>query len=109
MRDKSVKPSGDVNCDVLWFHYPANCFGTVSIDGEVFGIPLIWGIGFSNLLHGLPLDSSGDYTGTFWDLFSGYTVLGGIAFVLLFVFLGFVCMARLDPFGDDDSRPFGLR
>ena len=52
------------------------------------GIPLIWGIGFSNLLHGLPLDGNGDYTGTFWDLFSGYTVLGGIAFLLLFAFHG---------------------
>jgi cytochrome bd ubiquinol oxidase subunit II len=53
-----------------------------------FGVPLIWGIGLSNLLYGLPLDSSGDFTGTFWDLFSGYTVLGGLAIVILFVFHG---------------------
>jgi cytochrome d ubiquinol oxidase subunit II len=52
------------------------------------GIPLVWGIGFSNLLHGVPLDSSGDYTGGFWNLFTGYTILGGIAFVLLFAFHG---------------------
>src|SRR5262245_46529500 len=48
------------------------------------GIALVWGIGLSNLLHGVPLDSSGDYTGNFWDLFNGYTVLGGIAFVCVF-------------------------
>ena len=52
------------------------------------GIALVWGIGLANLLHGVPLDSNGDFTGTFWDLFSGYTVLAGIAFVLLFAFHG---------------------
>jgi cytochrome d ubiquinol oxidase subunit II len=52
------------------------------------GIPLIWGIALSNLLHGLPLDSAGTYTGNLWDLFTGYTVLGGIAFMLLFAFHG---------------------
>ena len=53
-----------------------------------FGASLIWGIGLSNLLYGLPLDSSGDFTGTFWDLFSGYTVLGGLTIVILFAFHG---------------------
>jgi cytochrome d ubiquinol oxidase subunit II len=52
------------------------------------GIALIWGIGLSNLLHGVPLDSDGNYAGDFWDLFTGYTLLGGIAFVLLFAFHG---------------------
>ena len=53
-----------------------------------FGASLIWGVGLSNLLYGLPLDSGGDFTGTFWDLFSGYTVLGGLTIVLLFAFHG---------------------
>jgi cytochrome d ubiquinol oxidase subunit II len=53
-----------------------------------FGAALIWGIGLSNLLYGLPLDSSGDFTGTFWDLFNGYTLLGGLTIVLLFAFHG---------------------
>jgi cytochrome d ubiquinol oxidase subunit II len=52
------------------------------------GIAVIWGIGLSNLLHGVPIDSDGHYTGTFWDLFSGYTVLGGLAFLLVFAFHG---------------------
>jgi cytochrome d ubiquinol oxidase subunit II len=52
------------------------------------GIALIWGIGLSNLLHGVPIDSEGHYSGTFWDLFSGYTILGGLAFLLVFVFHG---------------------
>src|SRR2546429_6245379 len=52
------------------------------------GIPLVWGIALANLIHGVPINSSGDYTGTFWDLFSVYTVLAGAAFVLLFAFHG---------------------
>jgi cytochrome d ubiquinol oxidase subunit II len=53
-----------------------------------FGASLIWGVGLSALLYGVPLSSAGDFTGTFWDLFSGYTVLGGVAVVLLFAFHG---------------------
>jgi cytochrome bd ubiquinol oxidase subunit II len=53
-----------------------------------FGIALVWGIGLSNLLYGVPLDSSRDYVGGFWNLFTGYTVLGGIAFVAVFAFHG---------------------
>jgi cytochrome d ubiquinol oxidase subunit II len=48
-----------------------------------FGAPLVWGIALANLLYGLPLDSKGDFTGSFLDLFSWYTVLAGIALVLL--------------------------
>jgi cytochrome d ubiquinol oxidase subunit II len=61
----------------LW----ANAVGSV-------GIPLVWGIALANLLHGVPLDSQGDYAGGFSDLFSAFTVLGGIAFVLVFAFHG---------------------
>ncbi len=55
-----------------------------------FGAALVWGVGLSALLYGVPLDSSGNYTGTFWDLFSAYTVFAGIAVVLFFVFHGAV-------------------
>ena len=52
------------------------------------GIPLVWGVALADLIHGVPIDSGGDYTGSFWDLFSVYSVLGGVAFVLLFAFHG---------------------
>jgi len=64
-----------------WVWLWANAVGSA-------GIALIWGIGLSNLLHGVPLDSNGDYAGSFWDLFSGYTIVGGIAFLLVFAFHG---------------------
>ena len=59
----------------------ANTLGSV-------GASFVWGVGLSALLYGLPINSSGDYTGDFFDLFTGYTVLGGISVVLLFVYHG---------------------
>ena len=61
----------------------ANTIGSV-------GIAFVFGVGLSNLLHGVPINSSGDYAGGFWNLFTGYTVLGGVAFVLIFAFHGAV-------------------
>jgi cytochrome d ubiquinol oxidase subunit II len=52
------------------------------------GIALVWGVGLANLIHGVPIDSNGDYDGNLIDLFTGYTVFAGVAFVLLFAFHG---------------------
>jgi cytochrome d ubiquinol oxidase subunit II len=52
------------------------------------GAPFIWGVALANLVHGVPLNSSGDYSGTILDLFSAYTVLAGIAVVALFALHG---------------------
>jgi cytochrome bd ubiquinol oxidase subunit II len=53
-----------------------------------FGASFIWGVGLSALLYGVPLDSNGDFTGTFWDLFHLYTVVAGLAIVAIFAFHG---------------------
>ena len=53
-----------------------------------FGAPLIWGIAFANLVRGVPINSSHDFAGSFSDLFSVYTVLGGLALVALCAFHG---------------------
>ena len=45
--------------------------------------PLLIGIALGDLLHGLPINSAGNYTGTFWDLFQPYGVFTGITFVLI--------------------------
>jgi cytochrome bd ubiquinol oxidase subunit II len=52
------------------------------------GIALVWGIGLASLLHGVPLDSNGDYDGNLVDLFTAYTVFAGITFVVVFAFHG---------------------
>ena len=71
-----------------------------------FGIALVWGVGFSNLLHGVPIDSQGNYAGGFWNLFTGYTLVGGLAFVLLFAFHG-ATFLRLRTTGDLYERVRG--
>jgi cytochrome d ubiquinol oxidase subunit II len=52
------------------------------------GAAFLWGVALANLLHGVPLNGKGDFTGDFLDLFSAYTVLAGIAIVLLFALHG---------------------
>jgi cytochrome d ubiquinol oxidase subunit II len=59
----------------------ANTVGSV-------GAAFVWGVALTNILHGLPLNSSGDFAGDFWNLFSPYTVFAGLAVVLLFTFHG---------------------
>jgi cytochrome bd ubiquinol oxidase subunit II len=57
------------------------------------GAPLLWGIALANLLHGVPIGSDQNFAGDFGDLFTGYTVLAGIAVVLLFAAHGAVFLA----------------
>ena len=52
------------------------------------GASIVWGVGLANLVYGVPINSSGDFTGTFWDLFRPYTVVAGLAVVLVFAFHG---------------------
>ncbi len=49
---------------------------------------LLWGVAVANLLHGVPIDQSKNYVGTFFDLLGPYALLGGVAFVALFLFHG---------------------
>jgi cytochrome d ubiquinol oxidase subunit II len=53
-----------------------------------FGAPFVWGVALANLVHGVPLDSSHVFTGNFFDLFSAYTVVAGLAVVSLFALHG---------------------
>ncbi len=52
------------------------------------GASFIWGVALANLLHGLPLTSSHQFSGDFLDLFSAYTVLAGVTVVCLFALHG---------------------
>jgi cytochrome bd ubiquinol oxidase subunit II len=59
----------------------ANTIGSV-------GAPFLWGIALANLVHGVPLDSSHEFSGDFVDLFSAYTVVAGLAVVAMFAVHG---------------------
>jgi len=45
--------------------------------------PLLLGVALGDLLHGLPIDSSQNYTGSFWDLLQPYGIFTGVTLVLI--------------------------
>lgn len=62
----------------------------------VFGsivVPFLWGMFFANLVGGMPIDDAGDYAGGVLDLFSPYTILGGLAVLAIFVTHGAIFVA----------------
>lgn len=49
---------------------------------------LLWGVAWANVVRGLPLNADHDMTGSFFDLLSAYTLLGGVVSLLLFTLHG---------------------
>jgi cytochrome bd ubiquinol oxidase subunit II len=45
--------------------------------------PLLIGVALGDLLHGLPINSAQNYTGSFWDLLQPYGIFTGITLVLI--------------------------
>lgn len=50
--------------------------------------PLLWGIAVANFMRGVPIDAQMNYVGTFWDLISPFSVVGGLSLLLLSVLHG---------------------
>ena len=55
--------------------------------------PFVIGIALGDLIHGLPINSSQNFTGSFWDLFQPYAVYTGVTLVLICLLHGatFLC------------------
>lgn len=51
---------------------------------------LLWGVAIANLLQGVPIDAKMQYTGNFFTLLSPYSLVAGVAFVLVFTYHGAV-------------------
>jgi cytochrome bd ubiquinol oxidase subunit II len=68
-----------------------------------FGAPFLWGIALASLLHGVPIASDQSFAGDFGDLFTGYSLLAGIAICLLFALHGAVFLT-LRTLGDLRER-----
>jgi cytochrome d ubiquinol oxidase subunit II len=49
---------------------------------------LLFGVAFANLVRGVPIDASMNYVGNFGDLISWYTLLGGLASLIIFTLHG---------------------
>jgi cytochrome d ubiquinol oxidase subunit II len=54
---------------------------------------LLWGVAMANLLNGLPIDENFTFMGTFWDLLNPYTIISGLAFLLLFTLHGAIFLS----------------
>ncbi len=46
---------------------------------------LLWGVGWANIVHGVPIDAQHEYTGTLFDLLNPYALLGGLATLTIFL------------------------
>lgn len=51
---------------------------------------LLWGVAFSNLLRGVPINSSQNYVGGFFDLISIYSLVAGLTGLVFFIYHGSV-------------------
>jgi cytochrome d ubiquinol oxidase subunit II len=56
-------------------------------------IPLLVGVGFGDLLHGLPINQQHDYTGNFFDLLTGYGLMTGVTLLTLSLLHGATFLA----------------
>ncbi len=56
--------------------------------------PLLIGVALAGLLHGLPINSSQNFTGSFWDLLQPYALWTGVTLVLICLLHGatFLCL-----------------
>jgi cytochrome bd ubiquinol oxidase subunit II len=70
--------------------------------GGSLAAPLLIGVVLGDLLHGLPINASQDYTGSFWDLLQPYGLFTGITLALLCLLSGatFLCLKTTDDMRD---------
>ena len=54
---------------------------------------ILWGVTVTNLIQGVPIDANKHYVGTFFDLLSPYSLVGGVAFLCVFIFHGAVYLS----------------
>ncbi|MGD0197352.1 MAG: cytochrome d ubiquinol oxidase subunit II [Solirubrobacteraceae bacterium] len=49
------------------------------------GAALLWGVGWADIIHGVPMDAAHNVTATLWDLLHPYALLGGLVTLSLFL------------------------
>jgi cytochrome d ubiquinol oxidase subunit II len=53
----------------------------------------LWGVAFANIVRGVPIDASKDFTGSLWTLLNPYGLLGGLVTLTLFLTHGAMFLA----------------
>lgn len=56
-------------------------------------LAVLWGVALTNLIKGVPIDKTMNFTGGFFDLISLYTLCAGIVTLLVFIFHGAVFLS----------------
>lgn len=71
----------------------------------------LWGVVVTNLIAGLPIGGNMVYQGTFLDLLTPYTVVGGVTFFAVFAFHGaaFLNLRLTDRYLLERARSYGLK
>ena len=67
---------------------------------------ILWGVAFAILVRGLPIDAEGRAHPSIGDVLNAYTLLGGLATCVLFLFYGavFIALKTAGPVRDDAFR-----
>jgi cytochrome bd ubiquinol oxidase subunit II len=76
------------------------------LTGGSVAAPLLIGVALGDLLNGLPINSSQEYTGSFWNLLQPYGLFTGITFVLICLLHGATFLS-LKTTGDMHERARG--
>lgn len=60
---------------------------------------LLWGVAFANIVRGVPIDASQNYTGGFWNLLNPFALVAGVLSTLAFTLQGalFLTLKTEDP------------
>lgn len=58
-----------------------------------FLLSLLWGVALSNLIKGVPIDSSMNFVGNFWSLISPYTIIAGLTTLFIFLLNGSIFLS----------------
>ncbi|MDN5764163.1 MAG: cytochrome d ubiquinol oxidase subunit II, partial [Microlunatus sp.] len=71
---------------------------------------LLWGVAFTNIVRGVPIDASMEYVGGFWGLLNPVALLGGLVTLTLFVTHGALFIGlKTDGQLRYDARVLGIR
>lgn len=54
---------------------------------------LLWGVAFTNFVHGVPIDQNMMYTGGFWNLLNPFALIGGLATLSVFTLYGAIFLS----------------
>ncbi|ANS79040.1 Cytochrome d ubiquinol oxidase subunit II [Serinicoccus hydrothermalis] len=71
---------------------------------------LLWGVAFTNIVSGVPIDADMEYVGGFWNLLNPAALLGGLTTLTLFLTHGALFVAlKTDGQLRHDARALALR